>query len=172
MGKDGSLGYLTTRLDDFINWGRKHSLWPLPFGTSCCGIEMMATLCSDYDMARFGAEAVRFSPRQADMLIVAGIINTKMAPVLKTVYDQMSDPKVVMSFGACASSGGIFNVYSVLQGIDTMIPVDVYVPGCPPAPEGVLHALLRLQERVARGDTHSLRRMAALRKNGGQELRT
>lgn len=168
MGKDGSLGYLTTRLEDFINWGRKNALWPLPFGTSCCGIEMMATLAADYDMARFGAEAIRFSPRQADMLIVAGIINTKMAPVLKTVYDQMSDPKFVMSFGACASSGGIFNVYSVLQGIDTMIPVDVYVPGCPPAPEGVLHALLRLQERVARGETHSQRRMAAARKGISQ----
>ena len=160
MGKDGSVGFLTTKLDAMINWGRKNALWPLPFGTSCCGIEMMATLCSDYDMARFGAEVVRFSPRQRDLLIVAGIINTKMAPVLKTVYDQMSEPKWVMSFGACASSGGIFNVYSVLQGIDTMIPVDVYVPGCPPAPEGVLHALLRLQDMVAKGQTYSQRREA------------
>jgi NADH-quinone oxidoreductase subunit B len=164
MSKDGSAGFLTTRLEDFINWGRKNAMWPLPFGTSCCGIEMMATLCSDYDMARFGAEAVRFSPRQADLLIVAGIINAKMAPVLRTVYDQMSDPKWVMSFGACASSGGIFNVYSVTQGIDTVIPVDVYVPGCPPAPEGVLHALLRLQERVARGDTLAQKREAALKR--------
>jgi NADH-quinone oxidoreductase subunit B len=155
MGKDGSGGYITTRLDDFVNWGRKNALWPLPFGTSCCGIEMMASLCSDYDMSRFGAEVVRFSPRQSDLLIVAGIINLKMAPVLKTVYDQMSDPKWVMSFGACASSGGIFNVYSVLQGIDTMIPVDVYVPGCPPAPEGVIHALMRLQDRISRGETRS-----------------
>jgi NADH-quinone oxidoreductase subunit B len=163
MGKDGSSAYLTTRLEDFVNWGRKNAMWPLPFGTSCCGIEMMATLCADYDMARFGAEAVRFSPRQADLLIVAGIINTKMAPVLRTVYDQMSEPKWVMSFGACASSGGIFNVYSVAQGIDTILPVDVYVPGCPPAPEGVLHALLRLQERVARGDTLSQKRERALK---------
>lgn len=162
MGKDGSIGYLTTRLDDFVNWGRKNALWPLPFGTSCCGIEMMASLCSDYDMSRFGAEVVRFSPRQSDLLIVAGIINLKMAPVLKTVYDQMSDPKFVMSFGACASSGGIFNVYSVLQGIDTMIPVDVYVPGCPPAPEGVIHALMRLQEMVAKGETHSQKKLAKL----------
>ncbi|MBY0469902.1 NADH-quinone oxidoreductase subunit NuoB [bacterium] len=161
MGKDGSAVYLTTRLDDFINWGRKNALWPLPFGTSCCGIEMMASLAADYDMARFGAEAMRFSPRQADLLIVAGIIVSKMAPVLRNVYDQMADPKWVMSFGACASSGGIFNVYSVTQGIDTVIPVDVYVPGCPPAPEGVLHALMRLQDRVARGDTHSQRRIAA-----------
>ncbi|MCM2322531.1 MAG: NADH-quinone oxidoreductase subunit NuoB [Oligoflexia bacterium] len=164
MSKDGSLGYLTTRLQEAINWGRKNSLWPLPFGTSCCGIEMMATLAADYDMARFGAEAIRFSPRQADLLIVAGIINTKMAPVLKNVYDQMSDPKFVISMGACASSGGIFNVYSVLQGIDTMIPVDVYVPGCPPAPEGLLNALLQLQDKVARADTHSQRRMAEVAK--------
>lgn len=163
MSKEGSLGYLTTKLDDFIQWGRKNSLWPLPFGTSCCGIEMMATLASDYDMSRFGAEAIRFSPRQADLLIVAGIINLKMAPVLKNVYDQMSDPKWVISMGACASSGGIFNVYSVLQGIDTMIPVDVYVPGCPPNPENLIHALMRLQDRISRGDTHSQRRIAALK---------
>lgn len=166
MAKDGSANFFTTRLDDFINWGRKNALWPLPFGTSCCGIEMMASLCSDYDMSRFGAEVVRFSPRQSDLLIVAGIITSKMAPVLKTVYDQMSDPKYVMSFGACASSGGIFNVYSVLQGIDTMIPVDVYVPGCPPAPEGVVHALMRLQEMVAKGQTHSQQQMKALQTEG------
>lgn len=161
MGKDGSVSFLTTRLDDFIAWGQKNSLWPLPFGTSCCGIEMMATLAADYDMARFGAEAMRFSPRQADMLIVAGIINLKMAPVLKTVYDQMSDPKWVISMGACASSGGIFNVYSVLQGIDTMIPVDVYVPGCPPSPEGLMHGVLRLRDMIQRGETHSQRRLKA-----------
>ncbi len=158
MGKDGSPGFFTTRLDEFVNWGRKNALWPLPFGTSCCGIEMMATLSSDYDMSRFGAEVVRFSPRQSDLLIVAGIIVSKMAPVLRNVYDQMSDPKWVMSFGACASSGGIFNVYSVVQGIDTVLPVDVYVPGCPPAPEGVLNGLLRLQEMITRGETHSQRR--------------
>lgn len=162
MSKDGSVNFLTTRLDDFVNWGRKNSLWPLPFGTSCCGIEMMATFAADYDISRFGAEAMRFSPRQADLLIVAGIINLKMAPVLRTVYDQMADPKWVMSMGACASSGGIFNVYSVLQGIDTMIPVDVYVPGCPPSPEGVMHGLLRLQDMVARGETHSQRRIAKM----------
>lgn len=164
MSKDGSSSFLTTKLDDFINWGRKNAMWPLPYGTSCCGIEMMATLCSDYDMARFGSEAVRFSPRQADLLIVAGIINTKMAPVLRTVYEQMSEPKWVMSFGACASSGGIFNVYSVAQGIDTIIPVDVYVPGCPPAPEGVLHALMRLQDMVANGETRAQKREQALKR--------
>jgi NADH-quinone oxidoreductase subunit B len=164
MSKDGSSVYFTTKLDDFVNWGRKNSLWPFPFGTSCCGIEMMATLCSDYDMARFGAEAVRFSPRQADMLIVAGIVNSKMAPVLRTIYEQMAEPKWVVSMGACASSGGIFNVYSVTQGIDTVIPVDVYVPGCPPSPEGLMHAVLRLQEMVANGDTHSQSREQRMKK--------
>jgi NADH-quinone oxidoreductase subunit B len=159
MGKDGSHGIVTTRLDEFVRWGQKNSLWPLPFGTSCCGIEMMATLAADYDMARFGAEVIRFSPRQSDLLIVAGIINLKMAPILKTVYDQMSEPKYVMSFGACASSGGIFNVYSVLQGIDNMIPVDVYIPGCPPAPEGVLNGLMRLQSMIQSGITHAQKRL-------------
>jgi NADH-quinone oxidoreductase subunit B len=166
MGKDGSVSYFTTKLEDFINWGRKNSMWPLPFGTSCCGIEMMATFASDYDVSRFGMEAMRFSPRQADMLVVAGIVNLKMAPVLKNIYDQMSEPKFVISMGACASSGGIFNVYSVLQGIDTMIPVDVYVPGCPPSPEGLMHAMLRLRDMVQRGETHSQRRMRD-QQNGG-----
>ncbi|MGK5089852.1 NADH-quinone oxidoreductase subunit NuoB [Bdellovibrionota bacterium FG-2] len=164
MSKDGSASFFTTRFEAVLDWGRKNSLWPLPYGTSCCGIEMMSTLCSDYDMSRFGAEVVRFSPRQSDLLIVAGIITTKMAPVLKTVYDQMSDPKYVMCAGACASSGGIFNVYSVLQGIDTMIPVDVYLPGCPPAPEGFLHGLLQLQEKIARGETHSHRKLAEFKR--------
>jgi NADH-quinone oxidoreductase subunit B len=159
--KDGSSDFFTTKLDALIRWGQKNSLWPLPFGTSCCGIEMMASLAADYDMARFGAEVIRFSPRQSDLLIVAGIINLKMAPILKNVYDQMSDPKYVMSFGACASSGGIFNVYSVLQGIDTLIPVDVYVPGCPPAPEGVINALLRLQRKIEEGKTISQQRLVA-----------
>ena len=164
MAKDGSSSFITTRIDAVINWGRKNSLWPLPFGTSCCGIEMMATFAADYDIARFGAEAMRFSPKQADLLIVAGIVNTKMAPVLRTIYDQMSDPKWVISMGACASSGGIFNVYSVTQGIDTILPVDVYVPGCPPAPEGVLHALMELQKRIQLGDTFSQKRERSFRK--------
>jgi NADH-quinone oxidoreductase subunit B len=159
MGKDGSLSFFTTRLDDFLSWGRKNALWPLPFGTSCCGIEMMATLSSDYDMARFGAEAIRFSPRQSDLLIVAGIVNAKMTPILVSVYEQMSDPKWVMSFGACASSGGVFPVYSVTQGIDRVIPVDIYVPGCPPSPDAVLYALLQLQGRIARGETHAQHRI-------------
>ena len=163
MAKDGSSDFFTTKLDDLVNWARNHSLFPLPFGTSCCGIELMSTLASGYDMARFGAEVVRFSPRQSDLLVVAGIVNLKMAPVLRNIYDQMADPKWVISMGACASSGGIFNVYSVTQGIDTVVPVDVYVPGCPPAPEGLLNALLRLKEMIANGETHSQRRERALR---------
>jgi NADH-quinone oxidoreductase subunit B len=164
MSKDGSTEFLTTRLDVMINWARKNAIWPLPFGTSCCGIEMMASLCSDYDMSRFGAEVVRFSPRQSDLLIVAGIITAKMAPIMKNVYEQMADPKWVMSFGACASSGGIFNVYSVSQGIDTVIPVDVYIPGCPPAPEGVIHGLMRLQEMIANNETR-VQRMEKMKSN-------
>ena len=159
MAKDGHASFLTTRLEPFINWGQRHAMWPLPFGTSCCGIEMMATHCSDYDMARFGSEAIRFSPRQADLIICAGIVNSKMSPILKTVYDQMSEPKWVMSFGACASSGGVFPVYSVTQGIDNIIPVDIYIPGCPPSPDAVLYGLLELRERIKRGETHSQRRI-------------
>ena len=161
MAKDGSADFFTTKLDTLIDWGRKNSLYPLTFGTSCCGIELMSTLASGYDMARFGSEVIRFSPRQSDLLVVAGIVNLKMAPILRNIYDQMADPKWVISMGACASSGGIFNVYSVTQGIDTVIPVDVYVPGCPPAPEGLLNALLRLREMVANGETHTQRRERA-----------
>ncbi len=151
QNKDGSPGIFTTKLDWLVNWARKNSMWPLPFGTSCCGIEMMATLSADYDMSRFGAEVVRFSPRQADLIICAGTIANKMAPVLKNIYEQMSEPKWVMAFGVCTSSGGIYNTYSVLQGIDSIIPVDVYIPGCPPSPEGVIHGLIKLQEKVAQG---------------------
>lgn len=148
MSKDGTPDIITTRLDDFVNWGRANSLWPYPFGTSCCGIEMMATLSADYDLARFGAEVVRFSPRQADMMIIAGTITEKMGPVLKTIYEQMGDPKWVIAMGACSASGGIFDTYSVMQGVDEIIPVDIYIPGCPPSPEGVIHGVMRLQEKI------------------------
>jgi NADH-quinone oxidoreductase subunit B len=151
MSKDGSVLFIPTLLSEAAKWARKNSLWPMPFGTSCCGIEMMSTLSSTYDLSRFGAEVVRFSPRQADMLIVAGTITTKMAPVLRTIYDQMLEPKWVIAMGACSSSGGIFDTYSVLQGIDEIMPVDVYVPGCPPIPEGLINAILLLQDNIAKG---------------------
>lgn len=148
MSKDGSSFFYTGVLSEVGKWAQKNSLWPLTFGTSCCGIEMMSTISSTYDLARFGAEVVRFSPRQADLLIVAGTITTKMAPVLRTVYDQMLEPKWVIAMGACSSSGGIFDTYSVLQGIDEIMPVDVYVPGCPPIPEGLIYAIMHLQNNI------------------------
>ena len=138
-------GFFATRLDKVVGMARKNSLWPLPFATSCCGIEFMATAASNYDLARFGSERMSFSPRQADMLMVMGTIAKKMGPVLKQVYEQMAEPKWVMAVGACASSGGIFDTYSVLQGIDRIIPVDVYVPGCPPRPEQIIDGVLRVQ---------------------------
>lgn len=139
-------GFFATSFDKIIGLARANSLWPLPFATSCCGIEFMSTMASTYDLARFGSERPSFSPRQADMLIVAGTIAKKMAPVLKQVYQQMAEPRWVLSVGACASSGGIFDTYSVLQGIDRVIPVDVYVPGCPPRPEQILEGIMQLQE--------------------------
>lgn len=139
-------GFFATSFDKVIGLARANSLWPLPFATSCCGIEFMSTMASTYDLARFGSERPSFSPRQADMLIVAGTIAKKMAPILKQVYQQMAEPRWVLSVGACASSGGIFDTYSVLQGIDRVIPVDVYVPGCPPRPEQILEGVMQLQE--------------------------
>ena len=140
---------LTTKIDDFVAWGRKNSLWPLPYGTACCGIEMMSVMGPRYDLARFGAEVVRFSPRQADLLLVAGTITEKMAPILVHIYEQMLEPKYVISMGACASSGGLYRAYHVLQGADKVIPVDVYVPGCPPTPEAVLDGIMALQKMIA-----------------------
>jgi NADH-quinone oxidoreductase subunit B len=148
-------GFFATSLDKVIGMARANSLWPLPFATSCCGIEFMATMGSNYDLARFGSERLSFSPRQADLLMVMGTIAKKMGPVLKQVYDQMAEPKWVISVGACASSGGIFDTYSVLQGIDRIIPVDVYVPGCPPRPEQIIEGVMKIQD-LARNE--SLRR--------------
>ena len=142
------VGFFATSLDKVVGMARKNSLWPLPFATSCCGIEFMATMGSHYDLARFGSERLSFSPRQADLLMVMGTIAKKMGPILRQVYEQMAEPRWVLSMGACASSGGIFDTYSVLQGIDRIIPVDVYVPGCPPRPEQVLDGILKIQELV------------------------
>jgi NADH-quinone oxidoreductase subunit B len=144
-------GVMTTRAQQFIAWGRKNALWPLPFGTACCGIEFMSVVGPRYDLARFGAEVVRFSPRQSDMLIVAGTITEKMGPVLKLIYEQMLEPKWVLAMGACASSGGFYRAYHVMQGADKIIPVDVYVPGCPPTPEAVIDGVMKIQELIASG---------------------
>jgi NADH-quinone oxidoreductase subunit B len=141
-------GFLATSLEKAIGLARANSIWPLPFATSCCGIEFMATMGSNYDLARFGSERISFSPRQADLLIVAGTIAKKMGPVLRQVYLQMAEPRWVISVGACASTGGIFDTYSVLQGIDKVIPVDVYVPGCPPRPEQIIDGVLQIQDLV------------------------
>lgn len=141
-------GWIATKLEWLINWGRKRSPWPLPYGTACCGIEMMCALASGYDMARFGAERPSFSPRQADVLIEAGTITLKMVPILERIYEQMAAPKWVIAMGACACSGGVFRTYSTLQGIDKVIPVDVYIPGCPPRPEALLQALGMLIKKI------------------------
>lgn len=148
-------GFFATKLSDVVGLARKNSIWPLPFATSCCGIEFMATMASHYDLARFGSERLSFSPRQCDLLMVMGTIAKKMAPIVKQVYLQMAEPRWVLAMGACACSGGIFDSYSVLQGIDQIIPVDVYVPGCPPRPEAVLDGFMRVQELVGK---ESLRR--------------
>jgi NADH-quinone oxidoreductase subunit B len=150
--KDGSPGFLTTKLDFVVNWARRNSLWPMPFGTACCAIEMMASYASRFDVARFGMERMSFSPRQADLLICAGRVSYKMAPVLRRIWDQMPQPKWSISMGACASSGGVFDAYSMVQGIDTIIPVDVYVPGCPPRPEQLIYGILMLHEKI-RGES-------------------
>lgn len=148
-------GFFATKLSDVVGLARKNSIWPLPFATSCCGIEFMALMASHYDLARFGSERVSFSPRQCDLLMVIGTIAKKMGPILKQVYLQMAEPRWVLAMGACASSGGIFDTYSVLQGIDQVIPVDVYVPGCPPRPEAILDGFIRVQALV---ENESLRR--------------
>jgi NADH-quinone oxidoreductase subunit B len=155
-------GFFTTKLSDVVGLARKNSIWPLPFATSCCGIEFMATMGSHYDLARFGAERVGFSPRQCDLLMVMGTIAKKMGPVLRQVYLQMAEPRWVLSMGACACSGGIFDTYSVLQGIDQIIPVDVYIPGCPPRPEAVLDGFMKIQDLVGK---------ESIRRRNGEQYR-
>jgi NADH-quinone oxidoreductase subunit B len=141
-------GVVLTRLDAAINWGRKNSLWPMPFGTACCAIEFMGTLSSVFDLSRFGAELLRFSPRQSDLLLVSGTVTYKQAPVLRRIYEQMCEPKWVIAMGVCASSGGFYDNYCTLQGIDKVVPVDYYIAGCPPRPEAVIQALMELQRRI------------------------
>jgi NADH-quinone oxidoreductase subunit B len=148
-------GFFATTLDRVVGLARKNSIWPLPFATSCCGIEFMATMGANYDLARFGSERLSFSPRQADLLMVMGTIAKKMGPIVNQVYEQMAEPRWVLAVGACASSGGIFDTYSVLQGIDKVVPVDVYVPGCPPRPEQIIDGFMKIQELVG---NESLRR--------------
>ena len=153
QGEDiGGGTYLTSKLDMLVGWARGNSLWPLPFGTACCAIEFMSMVSSHYDIARFGAEVVRFSPRQSDVIIVAGTIVDKMGPVLKKIYEQMPEPRYVIAMGACATSGGFYRAYHVMQGIDEIIPVDIWVPGCPPTPEGLMYGILKLKEKIERGE--------------------
>ncbi len=144
--------FVTTQLDKVVNWARKSSLWPATFGLACCAIEMMATGAAHYDLSRFGMEVFRASPRQADLMIVAGRVSQKMAPVLRQIYDQMVEPKWVISMGVCASSGGMFNNYAIVQGVDQIVPVDVYVPGCPPGPETLMHGILTLHDLIRQGE--------------------
>jgi NADH-quinone oxidoreductase subunit B len=144
----GDQNILLAKLDQFVNAVRANSLWPLSFGLACCAIEMMATGASRYDLARFGAEVFRASPRQADLMIVAGRVSYKMAPALRLIYDQMPEPKWVIAMGACASCGGVFNNYAIVQGVDEIVPVDVYVPGCPPRPESLIYGVLQLQKKI------------------------
>ena len=143
-------GVVISKADTVINWIRTHSLWPMPMGLACCAIELMAVGASRFDISRFGAEVMRFSPRQSDVMIVAGTVTYKMAPALRRIYDQMADPKWVIAMGACASSGGMYRSYATLQGVDRIVPVDVYVSGCPPRPEALLDALMKLQDKVGR----------------------
>jgi NADH-quinone oxidoreductase subunit B len=157
-------GVLTTTVDKAIAWARSSSIWPATFGLACCAIEMMHTVTPRYDLARFGAEVFRASPRQADLMIVSGRVAQKMAPVLRRIYDQMLEPKWVISMGACASTGGVFNNYALLQGVDKIVPVDVYVPGCPPRPEGLIEGILVLQRKIG---AKGLPSVADLRREGG-----
>jgi NADH-quinone oxidoreductase subunit B len=148
--KLGNMGVITTTLETAINWGRTNAMWPMLFGLACCAMEMISTVMPNNDMSRFGMELMRASPRQADLMIVAGRVSRKMAPVLRRLYDQMPDPKWVIAMGDCASCGGVFNNYAIVQGVDEVVPVDVYVAGCPPRPEALMHGILTLHEKVKR----------------------
>ncbi|KPL82408.1 NADH dehydrogenase [Thermanaerothrix daxensis] len=148
--KTAQMGVVTTTLEQMVNWARTRSMWPMLFGLACCAIEMMAAQASSYDLSRFGMELMRASPRQSDLMIVAGRVSRKMAPVLRLLYDQMPEPKWVIAMGDCASCGGIFNNYAIVQGVDEVVPVDVYVAGCPPRPEGLIHGILTLHDKVQR----------------------
>ena len=144
--------FMTSKLESLVNWSRARSCWPATFGLACCAIEMMATGAAHYDLARYGMEVFRASPRQADLMIVAGRVSQKMAPVLRQIYDQMMEPKWVISMGVCASSGGMFNNYAIVQGVDQVVPVDVYAPGCPPGPETLMHAIFTLHHQITSGE--------------------
>jgi len=144
--------FVTSRIEDLVKWSRARSCWPATFGLACCALEMMATGAAHYDLARYGMEVFRASPRQADLMIVAGRVSQKMAPILRQIYDQMMEPKWVISMGVCASSGGMFNNYAIVQGVDQVVPVDVYAPGCPPAPETLMHAILTLHDNIQNGE--------------------
>jgi NADH-quinone oxidoreductase subunit B len=148
--KLGNMGIVTMSAEKAINWARSNAIWPMLFGLACCAIEMMSTQASNYDLSRFGMELMRASPRQSDLMIVAGRVSRKMAPVLRNLYDQMPDPKWVISMGDCASCGGVFNNYAVVQGVDEIVPVDVYVAGCPPRPEALIDGILKLQDKIKR----------------------
>ena len=150
--QDLNHNFLTGSLEELVKWARRSSVWPATFGLACCAIEMMATGAADFDLARFGMEVFRSSPRQADLMVVAGRVSQKMAPVLRQVYDQMVEPKWVISMGVCASTGGMFNNYAIVQGVDQIVPVDVYAPGCPPSPETLMHAILTLHEQIRTGE--------------------
>ncbi len=147
-GVNSGPGFVIGQIDDLVNWARRNSLWPLTFGLACCAIEMMSTGASRFDIARFGMEAFRPSPRQADVMIVAGRLSKKMAPVLRQLYDQMPEPKWVISMGACASTSGVFNNYAIVEGVDQIVPVDVYIAGCPPSPDALIYGLLQLQRKI------------------------
>ena len=158
-------GFITSKISEVINWSRKNSLWPMPMGISCCAIEMMAMAAARFDSARFGSEVFRFSPRQSDLMIVAGTTTYKMAWVVKKIWDQMPDPKWCIAMGACTSSGGMYRSYSVVQGIDQFLPVDVYVAGCPPRPDALLQALIQIQEKIAKDRSRLIERDPVLSKN-------